>query len=481
MGSCGLGCLVLLLMASMAVHADRIPPSHSDVVSSLQDPKYKIEFHSSESPVLPTSDQETMVMTDRDGKKFQCNIPAPVSTKVVNKDEVQQNGTSTSLVADEWSSRKTPEDLLDVLKDRCFRRYEGWWIYELCYKGHLRQFHLHDKKIVQEFVLGTYDAEATAVLHSNSPNVSLQKDPRSQNAAQRYHAHVYTNGTICDLTNQPRETEVRFVCSETGRALINSIKEAPTCKYTLVFHAPMLCKHPAFQEERQPWVVIDCNAIPSDEVVVKEDTASGHLAETEAHEGSVTPALPENVNGAPLLSLPQDDAIPLSHASTGLETETEGPVKSLEEVRIHEEVTNPSQVTQKTEEIAALAEGEVKGEKEGEAQGEKEGEAQGEKVGEAQGEKVGEAQGEKVGEAQGEKVGEAQGEKEGEAQGEKEGEAQGEKEGEAQGVKEGEAQGVKEGEAQGEKEGEAQGVKEGEGTPEKLALPGHQREEHPTA
>ena len=38
--------------------------------------------------------------------------------------------------------------------------------------------------------------------------------------------------------------QVRFVCSETGRALINSIKEAPTCKYTVVFHAPTLCKHP---------------------------------------------------------------------------------------------------------------------------------------------------------------------------------------------------------------------------------------------
>lgn len=24
----------------------------------------------------------------------------------------------------------------------------------------------------------------------------------------RYHAHQYTNGTLCDLTNQPRETEV---------------------------------------------------------------------------------------------------------------------------------------------------------------------------------------------------------------------------------------------------------------------------------
>ena len=41
-------------------------------------------------------------------------------------------------------------------------------------------------QIVQEFVLGKYDAEATAELHSNSPNISLQKDPRSQNAAQRF-------------------------------------------------------------------------------------------------------------------------------------------------------------------------------------------------------------------------------------------------------------------------------------------------------
>lgn len=29
------------------------------------------------------------------------------------------------------------------------------------------------------------------------------------NASYRYHAHQYTNGTVCDLTNQPRETEVR--------------------------------------------------------------------------------------------------------------------------------------------------------------------------------------------------------------------------------------------------------------------------------
>jgi len=264
--------IILLLLCLHGAIGDRLRPSQSagDVVHSVQDPKYKIEFHSIDSPVLPTPEQETIMMTDRDGKKFRCNLPLPESTHDV-KEELQ-NGSSIGLTADDRSTRKTPEDLLEALKEKCFRRFEGWWIYELCYKTRLRQFHIHDKKLVQEFVLGSFDEEATAALHQESPNVSLQKDPRSQSAAQRYHAHVYTNGTICDLTDQRRETEVRFVCSETGRALINSIKEAPTCKYTVVFHAPMLCKHPSFQGERQPWVVIDCNEMESD-----DSLSSGNL------------------------------------------------------------------------------------------------------------------------------------------------------------------------------------------------------------
>ncbi len=40
-------------------------------------------------------------------------------------------------------------------------------------------------QLVQEFVLGSFDEEATAALHQESPDVSLQKDPRSQSAAQR--------------------------------------------------------------------------------------------------------------------------------------------------------------------------------------------------------------------------------------------------------------------------------------------------------
>ncbi|RVX05241.1 Protein OS-9-like [Vitis vinifera] len=126
--------------------------------------------------------------------------------------------------------------------------------------------------VVQEFILGVYDAEATAAFNQNLSDISTQKDPRSKDASQRYHAHQFTNGTICDLTNEPRETEVRFVCSE-PRAMISSITELSTCKYALTFQSPMLCKHPWFQEERPVWHIINCNALPKDYKETKAEEA----------------------------------------------------------------------------------------------------------------------------------------------------------------------------------------------------------------
>lgn len=233
---------------------------------SFQDPKYKIEFHGLDSPFPMTHNQEKIPMTDRDGKKYLCALSNPRVQHSGKTGDVQ-NGTSIGLVTDERSTRKSPDELLEELKDLCFGRDEGWWSYILCFKGDYRQFHadagVGNKKgqITQEFILGQYDEKATAELHRNSEEVFLQKDPRSQTAAQRYHAHLHTNGTKCDLTNEPRETEVRYVCSDSGQLLIRSIKEAPSCKYTVVFHVPALCKHSLFQEEQPPWIPIHCNEV----------------------------------------------------------------------------------------------------------------------------------------------------------------------------------------------------------------------------
>ena len=40
--------------------------------------------------------------------------------------------------------------------------------------------------MVQEFILGEYDAEATAAYNQNLSDISTLKDPRSKDASQRY-------------------------------------------------------------------------------------------------------------------------------------------------------------------------------------------------------------------------------------------------------------------------------------------------------
>ncbi|KAL6226226.1 hypothetical protein ACLB2K_000189 [Fragaria x ananassa] len=229
---------------------------------SSREPKYKIEFHSEESPFLPEDDQESVVMPNKNGQNFICYMPTVEEAKS-GKPILQQNTSSMIVETEKPVKMKTPDELLEVLKDQCFIREEGWWAYEFCYQKKLRQIHVEDEKVVQEFVLGIYDAEATAAYNQNLSDISFLKDPRSKDAYQRYHPHQYTNGTTCDLTNQPRETEVRFVCSE-PRAMISSITEIATCKYAVTIQCPTLCKHPLFQAERPVWQTINCNVLPKD-------------------------------------------------------------------------------------------------------------------------------------------------------------------------------------------------------------------------
>ncbi|XP_052874391.1 protein OS-9 homolog isoform X3 [Gossypium arboreum] len=239
--------VAVLCIVCSNVLADQIFPSHvaSTLGRSSREPKYKIEFHSEDSPYHPVEKTKTL------------------------KPVTQQNVSTMIVESEKQVKLKTPDELLEVLKDRCFIRQEGWWSYEFCYQNRLRQIHVEEDKVVQEFVLGVYDEEATAAFNQNLSDISALKDPRSKDASQRYHAHQYTNGTQCDLTNQPRETEVRFVCSE-PRAMISSITELSTCKYALTIQSPMLCKHPLFQEERPVWHTINCNVLAKD-TKVEED------------------------------------------------------------------------------------------------------------------------------------------------------------------------------------------------------------------
>ncbi|KAL3642946.1 Protein OS-9 [Castilleja foliolosa] len=259
------------------VCSDQIIPAHTGGTfgRSSREPKFNIEFHSEDSPFNPDDDQESIVMPNKNGEKFLCYLPKVEKSKS-SKQAAQQNISSMIVESETHMKLKTPDELLEVIKDRCFIRQEGWWSYEFCHLNRLRQIHLEDEKVVQEFILGVYDKEATEANNQNLSDISTLKDPRSKDASQRYHAHIFTNGTRCDLTNEPRETEVRFVCSE-PRAMISSITELSTCKYALTFQIPTLCKHPCilFYEERPVSHTIHCNALHNEEPKAKADNFQG--------------------------------------------------------------------------------------------------------------------------------------------------------------------------------------------------------------
>ena len=65
-------------------------------------------------------------------------------------------------------------------------------------------------------------------------------------------AQMYDGGQPCDITGEPRRTEVRYVCAEDGKDVISSIRETATCVYTLIFSTPRLCAHMGFKTPELP-------------------------------------------------------------------------------------------------------------------------------------------------------------------------------------------------------------------------------------
>ena len=71
----------------------------------------------------------------------------------------------------------------------------------------------------------------------------LLDDPKTK---RKYWRQFYGNGTLCDLTGKPRESEVRVQCAPGEPSYLVSIEEVSTCKYLVQFSSNLLCKHPAF-------------------------------------------------------------------------------------------------------------------------------------------------------------------------------------------------------------------------------------------
>ena len=55
------------------------------------------------------------------------------------------------------------------------------------------------------------------------------------------------DGTPCDLTHQPRQTRVLYVCQPDGHGEVYQLKETSTCEYEVMVLTSILCSHPLFR------------------------------------------------------------------------------------------------------------------------------------------------------------------------------------------------------------------------------------------
>jgi hypothetical protein len=154
-------------------------------------------------------------------------------------------------------------------------RSAGWWAYEICHNKHVRQFHEDPEKKTPSvhYMLGLANAATTndgSAADGNDGIDSVSHATEDDDAGGvdasgvRYWSQWYGGGTVCDLTGQPRRTEVRYVCEPNKPEHVADVRETATCQYQALVATPRLCKHPAFRPREGSALPILCQQIVDD-------------------------------------------------------------------------------------------------------------------------------------------------------------------------------------------------------------------------
>lgn len=183
---------------------------------------------------------EVLSIVSSSQEKFQCYLP-DISASNKNSD-VEYTGPGPLEFIEPLFSQKP-----------CSYRLESYWTYEVCHGRYVRQFHEDresQKEVkLQEYYLGKWD-KSHMVDISNKLKDSLDGVmgyKKIEGTKLPYLEINMTDGTLCDLNGEPRETRVLYMCHSTGRQDIYSLKETSTCKYEVIILTSLLCKHPKFK------------------------------------------------------------------------------------------------------------------------------------------------------------------------------------------------------------------------------------------
>ncbi|CAG2249971.1 ERLEC1 [Mytilus edulis] len=160
----------------------------------------------------------------------------------------------------------------------CSYRIESYWTYELCHGKHLRQYHENKelslkKPQVLEYYLGYYQPvddkknvlmtdKDTTEAESRAEDAKLKVKTRRIDLIDLPYFEInMTDGTVCELTNQPRKAKILYVCQPEGRGEIYELKETSSCEYEVIVLTSVLCSHPDFKPKTPPVSTISCLAM----------------------------------------------------------------------------------------------------------------------------------------------------------------------------------------------------------------------------
>eukprot|EP01062_Namystynia_karyoxenos_P074056 TRINITY_DN70880_c0_g1_i1.p1 TRINITY_DN70880_c0_g1~~TRINITY_DN70880_c0_g1_i1.p1 ORF type:complete len:603 (+),score=198.35 TRINITY_DN70880_c0_g1_i1:76-1884(+) len=148
---------------------------------------------------------------------------------------------------------------------------DGWWTYELCPRHWLRQYREEESVIQSDFVLGLgQDAFKESPITKRKVKyrdgerallAQLRKELQAPQAdgvwtvgregsgesdmhgaeGKYYFKTQLTDGLMCDLTQRPRETELRLYCLEEREMVVFNVSEVASCKYVARVFAKPVC------------------------------------------------------------------------------------------------------------------------------------------------------------------------------------------------------------------------------------------------
>ncbi|XP_054640931.1 protein OS-9 isoform X2 [Dunckerocampus dactyliophorus] len=202
-------------------------------LEELNEMKYGIEILPDPVILGQTKADEVMMVSSKYKQMYECRLPAQAVR--FHQDPASEPDTGTG-----YTGPDIP-DLLRTMHDSpCLVKTKDWWTYEFCYGRHIRQYHLEDSEIKGSVLfLGYFESEFD--WHNETAKAA------KQHRLKRYHSHTYVNGSKCDISGNPREAEVRFVCENGSADYIARVDEPQSCRYVLTVHTGRTCQHPSLR------------------------------------------------------------------------------------------------------------------------------------------------------------------------------------------------------------------------------------------